>query len=106
MSTSNGIGAIAYHFLKEFGSSGGLAHAHGLVWQEDSRGKQALLKMQKGMSLSISEMEDVCNLADNTVTASLNTFHLANHFPDLNDTRSNDVVQLAKSVQSHRCGDE
>ena len=103
MSTSNGIGGIAFHFLKEFGSGGGLAHAHGLVWQRDSQAKQAILKMQRGELVDGMEVDDVCHLVNTTVTASLIAENLKADFPDLNDDRSRDIVRLAKRVQSHSC---
>ena len=106
MSASNGIGGIAYHFLKEFGSGGGLAHAHGLVWQEDSQAKRGILKMQRGESVNRLEEDAVCHLVNTTVTASLNAENLAADFPDLDYGRCIDIVGLAKRVQSHSCGEK
>ena len=106
MSPSNGIGGIAYHFVKEFGSGGGLAHTHGLVWQKDSQGKQALLKMQHGEPVSMLEEEAVCHLVNTTVTASIVAENLAADFPDLDDKRSRDIAELAARVQSHNCGEK
>ena len=103
MSTSNRIEAISFHFLKEFGYEGGLAHSHGLVWQNASRGQHALLKMQNGMPLSESEMSDVCQMADSTVTASIDAANLTLDFPDLNGERIDAIVDLAKQVQMHIC---
>ena len=106
MSSSNGIDAIVYHFLKEFGYDSGQSHAHGLVWQKSSEAQQSLLKMQDGMALNEMEINGVCQLADRTVTASLNEGNLATAFPDLTGGRSVEIVALAKLVQVHNCNEK
>ena len=103
MSSSNGLDAVAYHFLKEFGHKSGQAHAHGLVWQKISEAQQGLLKMQDGMALNEMDIDAVCELADRTVTSSLNAVDLATAFPDLTGARSVEIVALAKLVQVHSC---
>ena len=103
MSTSNGIEGVAFHFLKEFGYEGGLAHSHGLVWQKESLAQSTLLKMQNGEPVSTAEEEHICDLADRTVTASLHAGNLKSIFSDLNEERSEDIVELAKQVQIHTC---
>ena len=106
MSASSGIGGAAYHFLKEFGSGGGTAHSHGLVWQNDSEAKQAFVKMQEELPVSALEMDAVSALVDSTVTTSIDAANLSIEFPDLNGDRSRDIVELAKQVQSHTCGEK
>ena len=103
MSTSNGINGVSYHFLKEFGYERGLAHSHGLLWQRESEGQRVILKMQEGMILDETEINDVCSLVDGTVTASLDAGQLTNSFPDIEGERSENIVELAKQVQTHCC---
>ena len=103
MSDVNGIGALAYHFVKEFGDVSGWAHAHGVVWLKSDVTRRVLEKMHSGSSVRESEKKSVCDLAHSVVTACLQAEHLCASFPELSELRGDDIVRLASQHQTHDC---
>ena len=91
------------HSIKEFGLIGGHTHVHGVGWLESKELKQIFIKLHDNEFIVHSEKYKLIEFVNSILTAELSPNLLAVAFKDLEGDRAENITNLAKSVQVHKC---
>ena len=91
------------HTIKEFGNIPGLTHAHGVGWMAGREIRVIFSKLHTGEFILPSEVTKTTALVDTMITTEISSQGLVEQFPDIDTTRAEKIINLAKKVQTHSC---